>query len=60
MNPLVMKPLMSSVNSLKVLVGARGCRVLKKTSLMLREDLVDEDTGDELIMSRLKQGLIYM
>lgn len=58
MKPLVTKPLMSSVNSLKVLVGVWECKVRKKTSRgrITREDLVDENTGDELTMSWVWMG----
>lgn len=55
MSSLVKRPLMSSMSSVKLLVGVRGCRVQKMTISLTwrerrvaREDLiVDEDPRDD-------------
>lgn len=65
MSALVKKRrLMSWLNSVKVPVGVQGCRVLRMTTSLIwqgrQEDLVDDWTSETmLIMSRVKQGLIY-
>jgi hypothetical protein len=54
MNSLVKNPPMKSINSVKVPVGVRVCRVRKMTTSqtrrwrrVTREDLVDEDAEDD-------------